>query len=137
MLVRALRSKIVSIPRPFRSQKVTMASGPGSNSSSSMPNPAAAIDFLMLLTNLKVTKRTGWVRCNVQQPESIAGKLESRIARTGLIGLGQEFLATCHVCSCNCASCSLVISQSMMLTCATPCPCRPHVPDGDDVVAGQ
>ena len=36
------------------------------------PDPASTIAFLHLLTNLKNTKRTGWVRCNVPQPESIS-----------------------------------------------------------------
>ncbi|CAK0735499.1 hypothetical protein CVIRNUC_000591 [Coccomyxa viridis] len=31
-----------------------------------------AIDFLHLAQNLKITKRTGWVRCNVKGSESIA-----------------------------------------------------------------
>ncbi|PNW81911.1 hypothetical protein CHLRE_06g265900v5 [Chlamydomonas reinhardtii] len=39
---------------------------------SKQPTPAAAIDFLMLLQQLKLTKRTGWVRRDVQGPESIA-----------------------------------------------------------------
>ncbi|KAG2438589.1 hypothetical protein HXX76_005139 [Chlamydomonas incerta] len=43
-----------------------------STTESKQPTPAAAIDFLMLLQQLKLTKRTGWVRRNVQGPESIA-----------------------------------------------------------------
>ncbi|KAG2435552.1 hypothetical protein HYH02_011846 [Chlamydomonas schloesseri] len=43
-----------------------------STAGSKQPTPAAAIDFLMLLQQLKLTKRTGWVRRNVQGPESIA-----------------------------------------------------------------
>ncbi|KAG2502154.1 hypothetical protein HYH03_000641 [Edaphochlamys debaryana] len=42
------------------------------STSRAQPSPAAAIDFLMLLQQLKLTKRTGWVRKNVQGPESIA-----------------------------------------------------------------
>lgn len=56
---------------------------PSSSSSSSMPTPAAAIDFLTLLQKLKTTKRTGWVRCNVQQPESIA----DHMYRMGMMSL--------------------------------------------------
>ncbi|KAF6256705.1 hypothetical protein COO60DRAFT_1640499 [Scenedesmus sp. NREL 46B-D3] len=59
-----------------------MATDVGSTSSS-MPTPAAAIDFLMLLQKLKTTKRTGWVRCNVQQPESIA----DHMYRMGMMSL--------------------------------------------------
>ncbi|GLC77778.1 hypothetical protein PLESTB_000957000 [Pleodorina starrii] len=40
--------------------------------SGSQPTPGGAIDFLMLLQQLKLTKRTGWVRKNVDGPESIA-----------------------------------------------------------------
>ncbi|EFJ52951.1 hypothetical protein VOLCADRAFT_54922 [Volvox carteri f. nagariensis] len=43
-----------------------------STSNGSQPTPAGAIDFLMLLQQLKLTKRTGWVRKNVNGPESIA-----------------------------------------------------------------
>ncbi|KXZ42217.1 hypothetical protein GPECTOR_180g253 [Gonium pectorale] len=43
-----------------------------SSSGSSQPTPSSAIDFLMLLQQLKLTKRTGWVRRDVAGPESIA-----------------------------------------------------------------
>ncbi|GFR42290.1 hypothetical protein Agub_g3188, partial [Astrephomene gubernaculifera] len=42
------------------------------SSSGPQPTPAAAMDFLLLLQQLKLTKRTGWVRKNVNGPESIA-----------------------------------------------------------------
>ncbi|KAK9916460.1 hypothetical protein WJX75_002849 [Coccomyxa subellipsoidea] len=44
---------------------------------------AKAIDFLHLLQNLKVTKRTGWIRCNVKGPESIA----DHMYRMGMMSL--------------------------------------------------
>ncbi|CAL5225261.1 g8054 [Coccomyxa viridis] len=42
-----------------------------------------AIDFLHLVQNLKTSKRTGWVRCNVKGPESIA----DHMYRMGLMSL--------------------------------------------------
>ncbi|BDA40619.1 HD domain-containing protein 2 [Coccomyxa sp. Obi] len=44
---------------------------------------AKAVDFLHLLQNLKVTKRTGWIRCNVKGPESIA----DHMYRMGMMSL--------------------------------------------------
>jgi len=35
-------------------------------------SPEGAVDFLTLIQSLKVTKRTGWIRKGVNQPESIA-----------------------------------------------------------------
>ncbi|KAI8468729.1 MAG: HD domain-containing protein [Monoraphidium minutum] len=50
---------------------------------SATPDPKSAIDFLLLLQKLKTTKRTGWVRCNVQGPESIA----DHMYRMGMMSL--------------------------------------------------
>ncbi|GIL85574.1 hypothetical protein Vretimale_13327 [Volvox reticuliferus] len=60
------RQYIVSINRSIV-QEMSL-----STSNGSQPNPAGAIDFLLLLQQLKLTKRTGWVRKNVNGPESIA-----------------------------------------------------------------
>jgi putative hydrolase of HD superfamily len=51
--------------------------------SSSVPTAKSAIDFLLLLQKLKTTKRTGWVKCGVQQPESIA----DHMYRMGMMSL--------------------------------------------------
>ncbi|KAH6818543.1 Metal-dependent phosphohydrolase [Perilla frutescens var. frutescens] len=53
------------------------------SSSSSSPSPSAAIDFLTLCHRLKTTKRAGWVRRGVQEPESIA----DHMYRMGLMAL--------------------------------------------------
>ena len=37
-----------------------------------IPEPARVVQFLHLATNLKTTPRTGWVKRNVKDPESIA-----------------------------------------------------------------
>ncbi|KAK9705770.1 hypothetical protein RND81_07G080300 [Saponaria officinalis] len=42
-----------------------------SNNNSSV-SPTSAIDFLILCNNLKTTKRAGWVKRNVDNPESIS-----------------------------------------------------------------
>ncbi|KAI9221175.1 HD domain-containing protein [Blastocladiella britannica] len=39
---------------------------------SSLHNPASILKFLHIVSNLKVTKRTGWIRHGVPAPESIA-----------------------------------------------------------------
>eukprot|EP00775_Hariotina_reticulata_P007888 gene7888-8084_t len=70
-------------------------------SSGSMPTPAAAVDFLMLLSKLKTTKRTGWVRCNVEQPESIA----DHMYRMGLMSL---LASDCGVDAARCMKIALV-----------------------------
>eukprot|EP00882_Tetradesmus_deserticola_P015642 GHRQ01016667.1.p2 GENE.GHRQ01016667.1~~GHRQ01016667.1.p2 ORF type:complete len:250 (+),score=95.53 GHRQ01016667.1:562-1311(+) len=84
MLSCLVRRSISSIIKRTAAQRnrARMATDAGSPSSS-MPTPAAAIDFLMLLERLKTTKRTGWVRCNVQQPESIA----DHMYRMGMMSL--------------------------------------------------
>ena len=46
--------------------------------------PASAVDFFTLLTRLKTTKRTGWVRSNVAAPESIADHMY-RMAMMALV----------------------------------------------------
>lgn len=53
-------------------QAVAAATASPGSASGPQPSPSSAIDFLMLLQQLKLTKRTGWVRKNVQGPESIA-----------------------------------------------------------------
>ncbi|KAL7224479.1 hypothetical protein ACSBR1_025855 [Camellia fascicularis] len=74
-----------------------MATEPPSSSSSSPPHSASAssngdsssvpassaIDFLSLCHRLKTTKRTGWVRRDVENPESIA----DHMYRMGLMAL--------------------------------------------------
>jgi putative hydrolase of HD superfamily len=60
-----------------------MATPPSSSSSSSSPSPSSAIDFLSLCHRLKTTKRAGWVKRDVQDPESIA----DHMYRMGLMAL--------------------------------------------------
>ncbi|WMV36433.1 hypothetical protein MTR67_029818 [Solanum verrucosum] len=48
------------------------SSSSASASSSASPSPSSAIDFLTLCHRLKTTKREGWVRRGVNNPESIA-----------------------------------------------------------------
>ncbi|KAK4337612.1 hypothetical protein RND71_042099 [Anisodus tanguticus] len=55
---------------PRVSRMATEASGSGSGFAS--PSPSSAIDFLTLCHRLKTTKREGWVRRGVNEPESIA-----------------------------------------------------------------
>ncbi|XP_059637583.1 uncharacterized protein LOC132279580 [Cornus florida] len=67
------------------STRVRMATEASSSSSSSpSSNPASsAIDFLSLCHRLKTTKRAGWVKRDVQNPESIA----DHMYRMGLMAL--------------------------------------------------
>ncbi|XP_020265811.1 HD domain-containing protein 2-like [Asparagus officinalis] len=65
-----------SSPRPLSNRTVKMSSsdhpeGPPPSSSSSS-SAASAVDFLTLCHRLKTTKRAGWVRRGVSEPESIA-----------------------------------------------------------------
>ncbi|CAA2991795.1 Hypothetical predicted protein [Olea europaea subsp. europaea] len=53
------------------------------SSSSSSPSAASAIDFLSLCHRLKTTKREGWVRRQVENPESIS----DHMYRMGLMAL--------------------------------------------------
>ncbi|XP_075514536.1 uncharacterized protein LOC142549463 [Primulina tabacum] len=62
----------------FRATSSKMAS-----ESSSSLSPSSAIDFLSLCHRLKTTKRAGWVRKDVQKPESIA----DHMYRMGLMAL--------------------------------------------------
>lgn len=63
--------------------------------SSEPVQPAKAIDFLTLLHNLKSTKRTGWVKRGVHQPESIADHMY-RMSMMGLIcGADAETTTRC------------------------------------------
>ncbi|XP_057460244.1 uncharacterized protein LOC130750664 isoform X2 [Actinidia eriantha] len=85
-------------PRTSSSRVFRMASEPPSSSSSSSSPPpsvsatggdtssvpaSSAIDFLSLCHRLKTTKRAGWVRMDVQNPESIA----DHMYRMGLMAL--------------------------------------------------
>lgn len=59
----------------MRSRSRTMSATKSSSSPNEGESPSVAsraIDFLTLTRNLKTTKRTGWVRAGVTQPESIA-----------------------------------------------------------------
>ncbi|GMP35659.1 hypothetical protein CsSME_00008022 [Camellia sinensis var. sinensis] len=58
------------------------SSSPPHSNSSSVP-ASSAIDFLPLCHRLKTTKRTRWVRRDVENPESIA----DRMYRMGLMAL--------------------------------------------------
>ncbi|KAG8372503.1 hypothetical protein BUALT_Bualt12G0072800 [Buddleja alternifolia] len=70
---------------PFRiaSSRASKMAAAEPSSSSSPPSPSSAIDFLSLCHRLKTTKRTGWVRRDVQEPESIA----DHMYRMGLMAL--------------------------------------------------
>ncbi|KAM6579686.1 hypothetical protein CsatA_003460 [Cannabis sativa] len=50
----------------------TMATPEGAASSSSSASASSAIDFLSLCHRLKTTKRAGWVKRDVKDPESVA-----------------------------------------------------------------
>ncbi|KAI5675639.1 hypothetical protein M9H77_06589 [Catharanthus roseus] len=78
--------------RPFRrssssapSRVSSMATSDASSSSSSSDSPSASsvIDFLTLCHRLKTTKRAGWVKRDVENPESIA----DHMYRMGLMAL--------------------------------------------------
>ncbi|XP_020103604.1 HD domain-containing protein 2-like isoform X3 [Ananas comosus] len=66
--------------RPIRNRTVLMSSSSSQPDPSPSPSPspssssaaAAAIDFLSLCHRLKTTKRAGWVRRGVREPESVA-----------------------------------------------------------------
>ncbi|KAL2482885.1 Metal-dependent phosphohydrolase [Forsythia ovata] len=74
---------------PFRTSSSTSSSPPqfprmaAESSPSSSPSVASAIDFLSLCHRLKTTKREGWVRRQVENPESIA----DHMYRMGLMAL--------------------------------------------------
>ncbi|MQM01066.1 hypothetical protein Taro_033815 [Colocasia esculenta] len=53
---------------------VSSAGAPGSSSaaSPSSTSPSSAVDFLTLCHRLKTTKRAGWVRHGIREPESVA-----------------------------------------------------------------
>ncbi|XP_050373376.1 uncharacterized protein LOC126791029 [Argentina anserina] len=81
-----------SPPPPSSSRPHRMAteasSSPSSNTtgdptSSSPPSASSAIDFLSLCHRLKTTKRAGWVKRDVKDPESIA----DHMYRMGLMAL--------------------------------------------------
>ncbi|MED6157252.1 hypothetical protein PIB30_021754 [Stylosanthes scabra] len=60
-----------------------MASLPPSSRAATVPSASSAIDFLSICHRLKTTKRTGWVRRDVKNPESIADHMH----RMGLMAL--------------------------------------------------
>ncbi|KAI3444079.1 hypothetical protein Pfo_000744 [Paulownia fortunei] len=66
-----------------RASRMAAEASSSSSSSSSSPSPSSAIDFLSLCHRLKTTKRAGWVRREVQEPESIA----DHMYRMGLMAL--------------------------------------------------
>eukprot|EP00887_Chlorella_sp_A99_P001459 scaffold8.g1459.t1 len=55
-----------------------------------VPSPSQAIEFLQLLQHLKTQKRTGWVKCGVQGPESIADHMY-RMGMMALLVQGTAF----------------------------------------------
>ncbi|PIA37034.1 hypothetical protein AQUCO_03100053v1 [Aquilegia coerulea] len=55
----------------------------GNNDAAAASHASSAIDFLTLCHSLKVTKRTGWVRRGIENPESIA----DHMYRMGLMAL--------------------------------------------------
>ncbi|KAL3535258.1 hypothetical protein ACH5RR_003719 [Cinchona calisaya] len=57
---------------PMATSRRTSASSSPSSASPASPSAASAIDFLTLCHRLKTTKRTGWVKREVENPESIA-----------------------------------------------------------------
>ncbi|KAJ9505939.1 hypothetical protein QJQ45_017008 [Haematococcus lacustris] len=75
-----------------RSVRATMAlatTAPVTTQSRAVPTPASTIDFLLLLQNLKTTKRTGWVIRGVSAPESIADHMY-RMGMMSLVASGSE-----------------------------------------------
>ncbi|KAK9849948.1 hypothetical protein WJX84_009817 [Apatococcus fuscideae] len=52
------------------------------------PSASSVVDFLTLLQKLKITKRTGWIRKGVPQPESISDHMY-RMSMMGIIAGGQ------------------------------------------------
>ncbi|XP_065849708.1 uncharacterized protein [Euphorbia lathyris] len=94
-----LRFKSISCPRSHNHHHHRMAAEASSSSSSdniinasandasaspsSSPAPVSAIEFLSLCHSLKKTKRTGWVKRDVKNPESIA----DHMYRMGLMAL--------------------------------------------------
>ncbi|KAL6520680.1 hypothetical protein OROMI_032240 [Orobanche minor] len=71
----------IAASRAFR--MAAEASSSSTSSVSSSPSPSSAIDFLTLCHRLKTTKRAGWVRREVKEPESIA----DHMYRMGLMAL--------------------------------------------------
>ncbi|KAL8493136.1 hypothetical protein ACS0TY_024374 [Phlomoides rotata] len=69
--------------RTAASRAPRMAADASSSSPSPSPSPSSAIDFLSLCHRLKTTKRAGWIRKEVQEPESIA----DHMYRMGLMAL--------------------------------------------------
>ncbi|XP_044463384.1 5'-deoxynucleotidase HDDC2-like [Mangifera indica] len=61
----------------------TISSSANEGAAHSAASASSAIDFLSLCHSLKKTKRTGWIRRDVENPESIA----DHMYRMGLMGL--------------------------------------------------
>ncbi|CAN1326290.1 5'-deoxynucleotidase hdd1 [Linum perenne] len=70
-----------SSPSPSHYNRHRMAAAEISPSDAA--SPSSAIDFLSLCHRLKTTKRAGWVKRDVRDPESIA----DHMYRMGLMGL--------------------------------------------------
>ncbi|KAL4182002.1 hypothetical protein AMTRI_Chr12g240300 [Amborella trichopoda] len=67
------RRRVASMAAASASASESSASAaPPSPQAMEGPSPSSAIDFLTLCHRLKTTKRAGWVRREIQDPESIA-----------------------------------------------------------------
>ncbi|XP_047330769.1 5'-deoxynucleotidase HDDC2 [Impatiens glandulifera] len=69
--------------KSFSSSSTTRVFSMAPEASSSSSSPSSAIDFLSLCTRLKTTKRAGWVKRDVKDPESIS----DHMYRMGLMAL--------------------------------------------------
>ncbi|KAL3643066.1 hypothetical protein CASFOL_013881 [Castilleja foliolosa] len=76
-------TQVRSAPLRTAASRASRMAAEASSSPPSSPSPSSAIDFLTLCHRLKTTKRTGWVRREVQEPESIA----DHMYRMGLMAL--------------------------------------------------
>ncbi|KAJ8750880.1 hypothetical protein K2173_016061 [Erythroxylum novogranatense] len=65
------------------SSSVTAVRGVSDDAASRSPSASSAVDFLSLCHRLKTTKRAGWVKRDVNEPESIA----DHMYRMGLMAL--------------------------------------------------
>lgn len=81
--LRRMGTEASSSPSPLTGGDAINSPDASSSSSSSSPSASAAIDFLSLCHRLKTTKRAGWVRRDVKEPESIA----DHMYRMGLMAL--------------------------------------------------
>ncbi|XP_024032437.1 HD domain-containing protein 2-like, partial [Morus notabilis] len=78
----SMATEASSSPSPLTSGDAITPPAPSSSSSSSS-SVSGAIDFLSLCHRLKTTKRAGWVRRDVKDPESVA----DHMYRMGLMAL--------------------------------------------------